>query len=313
MPTRQLELKMPRLLILGHTGFVGKHVTEAASIREGLEVVVPPIDFEVGDTQSVATAIQAADPDWILHLAAQSSVAESLQQPIKTYHVNTIGTANVVNAAVQSGFVGRLLFVSSADVYGAVEATALPIKESQPAAPRNPYAASKLAAEAICLEAARRTGFDVVIARPFNHIGPGQDTRFAVASFAAQIAAIAAGNRSSTLAVGDLSVERDFTDVRDVIRAYFTLFERGRRADIYNVCTGVSHQLEHVLRQLILVADIEVRIQVDESRLRNSETPRLVGDNDKLRLLGWRPQIPFSQTVREIYEHALDALKQTKQ
>lgn len=304
---------MARLLILGHSGFVGKHVIEAAALRKNLEVVVPPPDFEVGDTQSVATALQAAQPDWILHLAAQSSVAESLQQPVTTYQVNTLGTANVVNAAVQGGFAGRLLFVSSADVYGAVEASALPIKESQPAAPRNPYAASKLAAEAICLEAARRTGFDVVIARPFNHIGPGQDTRFAVPSFAAQIAAIAAGNRSATLAVGDLSVERDFTDVRDVIRAYFTLFEQGNRGDIYNVCTGISHPLEHVLRQLILVAGTEIRIQVDETRLRASETPRLVGDNDKLRLLGWRPQIPLSQTVKEIYEHALDALKQTKQ
>ena len=192
MPTRQLELKMPRLLILGHSGFVGKHVIEAALLRTELEVVVPPAHFDVSDTQSVATAIQAAEPDWVLHLAAQSSVAESLQQPIKTYQINTIGTANVVNAAVQSGFAGRLLFVSSADVYGAVEPAALPIKESQPAAPRNPYAASKLAAEAVCLEAARRSDLDVVIARPFNHIGPGQDTRFAVASFAAQIAAIAA-------------------------------------------------------------------------------------------------------------------------
>ncbi len=201
----------------------GRFVVEAE-----LEVVLPPPHFDVSDAQSVATALQSAEPDWVLHLAAQSSVAESLQQPIKTYQINTIGTANVVNAAVQSGFAGRLLFVSSADVYGAVEATALPIKESQPGAPRNPYAASKLAAEAICLEASRRSGFDVVIARPFNHIGPGQDTRFAVASFAAQIAAIAARNHSPTLAVGDLSVERDFTDVRDVIRAYFTLFERGQ-------------------------------------------------------------------------------------
>jgi len=304
---------MPRLLILGHSGFVGKHVIEAALGRVEVEVVLPPPHFDVSDAQSVATALQSAEPDWVLHLAAQSSVAESLQQPIKTYQVNTIGTANVVNAAVQRGFAGRLLFVSSADVYGAVEPAALPIKESQPAAPRNPYAASKLAAEAICLEASRRSGFDVVIARPFNHIGPGQDTRFAVASFAAQIAAIAARNHSPTLAVGDLSVERDFTDVRDVIRAYFTLFERGHRGDIYNVCSGVSHRLELVLQQLIGASDTEIRIEVDESRLRSSEAPRLVGDNGKLRSLGWRPQIPLSQTVRDIYQHALNALQQTKQ
>ena len=120
-----------------------------------------------------------------------------------------------------------------------------------------------------------------MIARPFNHIGPGQDARFAVASFAAQIAAIAAGERPPTLAVGDLSVERDFSDVRDVVSAYFTLFERGDRGDVYNVCSGVGHRLDYVLRQLVLAAGTEVRIEVDQSRLRTSETPRLVGDNRK--------------------------------
>lgn len=298
---------MPRLLVLGHNGFVGTHVLVKARARDDLEVAVPASDFDVRSTRSVAETISAARPDWILHLAAQSSVADSLKQPVETYLVNTIGTANVVSSALDSGFAGRMLFVSSADVYGAVNLSALPIAESQPAAPRNPYAASKLAAEIVCLEAARRSGLDVVIARPFNHIGPGQDTRFVVASFAAQIAAIAAGERPVTLAVGDLSVERDFSDVRDVVTAYFTLLERGDRGAVYNVCSGVGHQLDYVLRQLVVAARTEVRIEVDPSRLRTSETPRLVGDNQKLRSLGWRPQIPLSQTLNEIFEQAFNA------
>lgn len=298
---------MSRLLILGHNGFVGRHLLERARAREDIEVAVPASDFDVRNPRSVVEAISAAEPDWIVHLAAQSSVAESLKQPVETYSVNTIGTANVVSSALETGFTGRMLFVSSADVYGAVESTALSITESQPAAPRNPYAASKLAAEIVCLEAARRNSLDVVIARPFNHIGPGQDARFVVASFAAQIAAIAAGERAPILAVGDLSVERDFSDVRDVVTAYFTLLERGDRGAIYNICSGIGHQLDHVLRQLMLAARMEVRIEVDQSRLRTSETQRLVGDNRKLRSLGWRPQIPLSQTLNEIFEQAFNA------
>ncbi len=298
---------MPRLLLLGHGGFVGRHVIEAAALNPNVEVNVPPDDFDIRDTQSVSRVVAAARADWILHLAAQSSVAASLQRPIETYQVNVIGTANVVSAALESGFAGRLLFVSSADVYGSVNAAQLPIRESQPAAPRNPYAASKLAAEAVCLEAVHRSGLDVLIARPFNHIGPGQDARFAVAGFAAQIAAIAAGERASTLAVGDLSVERDFTDVRDVVRAYFALFEQGECGGVYNVCSGNGLRLEHVLQQLVLAAQTEVRIEVDRMRLRSSETPRLVGDNAKLRALGWRPQISLSQTLDDVYQQALGA------
>lgn len=296
---------MSRLLVFGHSGFVGTHVLECARARDGIDVVVPPSDLDIRKGPEVDDAIRAAEPDWILHLAGQSSVADSLRQPTETYSVNTLGTANVVSSAVACGFQGRMLFVSSADVYGMVDPAAEPIGESQPAAPRNPYAASKLAAEIICLEAVRRGGLDVVIARPFNHIGPGQDSRFVVASFAEQIAAIVRGERPSTLAVGDLSVERDFCDVRDVVDAYFTLFERGVRGDVYNVCSGIGYRLDYVLDQLVLAAGTAVSIEVEESRLRTSETPRLVGDNQKLQALGWRPQIPLSQTLTDIFRRAL--------
>ena len=282
---------------------------QGARYRADIEVVVPAADLDIRKAPAVAEAIRLAEPDWILHLAAQSSVADSVRQPMETYSINTIGTANVVSSAIACGFQGRMLFVSSADVYGTVDAAALPIKESQPGAPRNPYAASKFAAEIICLEAARRSSLDVVIARPFNHIGPGQDSRFVVASFAEQIAAIARGERASTIAVGDLSVERDFCDVRDVVDAYFVLFERGRCGDVYNVCSGVSNRLDYVLEQLVLAAGVAVQIEVDESRLRISETPRLVGDNHKLQALGWRPQIPLSQTLKDVFKCAFERVQ----
>lgn len=295
---------MSRLLIFGHSGFVGTHVLKVARSRPDIEIVVPSAELDIRFASAISDAISAAEPDWILHLAGQSSVADSLRQPVDTYSVNTMGTANIVSAAVACGFRGRVLFVSSADVYGTVDSTALPISESQPAAPRNPYAASKLAAEIICLEAVRRCHLDMVIARSFNHIGPGQDARFAVASFAEQIAAIARHERPATLAVGDLSVERDFCDVRDVVEAYFVLLERGNRGDVYNVCSGVSHRLDYVLAQLVLAAGVAVQIEVDQSRLRVSETPRLVGDNQKLKALGWKPQIPLSQTLKDVFKYA---------
>ena len=298
---------MSRLLILGHNGFVGRHIREVARGREDIETVIPLSDLDVRNAEAVADAISVAEPDWILHLAAQTSVADSLKRPVETYSINTIGTANIVSSALDCGFTGRLLFVSSAEVYGAVDPSVLPILESQPTAPRNPYAASKLAAEIVCLEAVRRSGLDVVIARPFNHIGPGQDTRFVVGSFAAQIAAIAAGERPSILAVGDLSVERDFSDVRDVASAYLTLFERGDRGGVHNVCSGIGHRLDDVLAQLVLAAATKVRIEVDQARLRTSETPRLVGDNRKLQALGWRPQIPLSKTLEDVFQQALNA------
>ena len=298
---------MSRLLVLGHNGFVGTHVLESARAHTDIEIVVPQPDFDVRNTRSVAETINDARPDWILHLAAQSSVADSLKQPIETYSINTIGTANVVSAAVDRRFTGRMLFVSSADVYGTVDPSALPIGESQPAAPRNPYAASKLAAEFVCLEAVRRSGLDVVIARPFNHIGPGQDTRFVVASFAAQIAAIAAGDRLSSLTVGDLSIERDFSDVRDVVSAYLTLLQRGERGVVYNVCSGVARRLDYVLQQLMNAAKTQVRIEVDHARFRVSETPCLVGDNRRLQSLGWKPQIALPQTLNDVFESAFNA------
>src|SRR5688572_2684475 len=300
---------MSRLLIFGHSGFVGTHLLQGARYRADIEVLVPAADLDIRKAPAVAEAIRLAEPDWILHLAAQSSVADSVRHPMETYSINTMGTANVVSSAIACGFQGRMLFVSSADVYGTVDAAALPIKESQPGAPRNPYAASKLAAEIICLEAARRSSLDVVIARPFNHIGPGQDSRFVVASFAEQIASIARGERASTIAVGDLSVERDFCDVRDVVDAYFVLFERGRCGDVYNVCSGVSNRLDYVLAQLVLAAGVAVQIKVDESRLRISETPRLVGDNHKLQALGWRPQIPLSQTLKDVFKCAFERVQ----
>jgi GDP-4-dehydro-6-deoxy-D-mannose reductase len=277
---------------------------DVARSRTNVEIAVAADDFDVRDTTSVLNLFAESKPDRVLHLAAQSSAAESLEQPIETYQVNVIGTANVVHAACASDFRGRLLFISSADVYGAVDAAALPITESQVPFPRNPYAASKLAAEAVCLEASRRNRFEVIVARPFNHLGPGQDSRFAIANFAAQLAAIASGDRPPILTVGDVSVERDFTDVRDVVRAYFRLLEQGSSGEIYNVCSGTGHRLEDVLQRLLRTSGVEVEIRVDESRLRGSEAPRMVGDNTKLKSLGWEPQIPLSQTLHDILERS---------
>jgi GDP-4-dehydro-6-deoxy-D-mannose reductase len=215
-----------------------------------------------------------------------------------------MGTARLAHAV--RGYAGgapRIVFASSAEVYGARDAGEYPIVETLDLRPRNPYAASKAAAEAILLGESRSFGTDVVVARAFNHIGPGQDERFVVASFAAQLARIAAGG-TPKLFVGNLETARDFLDVRDVVAAYIALARDGERGEVYNVCSGRAVAIRDVLRELIAIARAPVEVREDPERKRGgAEIPLLVGNPAKLRArTGWEPKIPLVRSLREIYE-----------
>jgi GDP-4-dehydro-6-deoxy-D-mannose reductase len=198
----------------------------------------------------------------------------------------------------------RLVFTSSAEIYGAQPPHAYPLRETTVPSPANPYAASKAAAEMLLLGEARAFGLDVVIARAFNHIGPGQSDRFAVASFAAQLAAIAAGGPPQ-LYVGNLDAKRDFLDVRDVVRAYIALAKRGAPGEIYNVCSGTARSMRDVLRELIIAAHVPVEVRDDPARMRPADVPLSLGDASKLReATGWEPRVPFAASIRDIYDAA---------
>lgn len=289
------------MLVTGLKGFVGSYCAEQMDTcdladAEGL--------VDLRDPVRLAEAVQFLAPENVLHLAAQSSVPASIENPRETYEVNFLGTLNLMRAMQLAGFKGTMLYVGSADVYGAVPQEHLPITEQCAARPLNPYAVSKVAAEALCYQWSRSAPFKIVIARPFNHIGPRQSTQFAVADFARQIVACRNGKAPPCLRVGDIDTTRDFTDVRDIVRAYAALLADGRNGESYNVCSGVERSMRQIIDALCEVCGVKMEIQVAPDRLRATEQRRMCGSFAKLKAdTGWSPSIPFDQTLRDIVDY----------
>jgi GDP-4-dehydro-6-deoxy-D-mannose reductase len=239
-------------------------------------------------------------PDAIYHLAAMTHVGESWDDPSRVLRVNVLGTAEVLAAARTLPGSPRVLVVSSAEVYGVVRPEQLPLNEKTPAAPASPYAASKLAAEAVALQAWR--GFDqpVLVVRPFNHIGPGQSPNFFVPALAKRIVE-AKRSGAGSLSVGTLSTRRDFTDVRDVVGAYRLLVERGEPGTVYNVCSGRDVAMAEVAAQLLELAGADLTFETDPALVRPVDVPVLRGDASLLRsTTGWEPTIPLATTLADV-------------
>jgi GDP-4-dehydro-6-deoxy-D-mannose reductase len=240
----------------------------------------------------------------VVHLAAQSHVPQSWSDPAHTLAVNVCGTANLLNALAGTGFRGRLLYVSSADVYGSVPPPALPVTEQAPLAPRSPYASSKVAAEVLCRQWARTRQLDVVIARPFNHTGAGQRAEFVLPGFAREIAAIKLGRKAPQVLAGDLDVTRDFLDVRDVVNAYLALLARGNSGETYNVCSGREVHIGDVLHRLIALAGVQAGVAVDPARFRPSEQRRMCGSHARITAdTGWVARIGLDQTLQQLLDY----------
>lgn len=292
-----------RSLITGGRGFVGTWLAD--HLREqGDEVVA--IDYEVDVTDPVALleAVTAAAPDAIYHLAALTHVGESWKDPLQVLQVNVIGTAALLAAARQCGTDPRVLVTSSAEVYGAVtDPSLMPLDELTPTAPLTPYAASKLAAEALIGQAFRGHGQEVIVVRPFNHIGPGQTPNFAVPALAKRI--VEADRREdSSIAVGNLAARRDFTDVRDVVKAYRLLIESGTPGEVYNVCSGHDVAIEEIATTLLRLAGTSLEFKTDPALTRPVEVPVLRGDPTRLQhATGWKPEIPLEQTLADVLEY----------
>jgi len=284
-----------KLLLTGANGFVGHYVQAV------LPCVPLPDGLDLRDRAALTAAVAAIRPDAVLHLAAQSFVPASFENPNETFEINFTGTLNLLEALQAAEFRGRLLFVGSGDTYGQVAEDALPVREDHPLRPRNPYAVSKVAAEALCYQWSQTSGFEIVMVRPFNHIGPGQSPRFAIADFARQVAEIRLGRRAPVLQVGDIDVTRDFTDVRDVVRAYGLLLEQGRNGEVYNVCSGREYRIRDLLQRLIALAGVEAAIEQDPARLRRAEQRRMVASFAALhRDTGWRPAIPVEDSLQDL-------------
>lgn len=310
-----------RVLVTGANGFVGRHLIGEllrrgdaeiwAGTLEGVAVeelgpgTVEWVPLDITSDDSVRTAVASCTPDRVFHLAGQSSVGRSFAAPLETWEINATGTLRLLDA-LQRECAGktRFLMVSSAEVYGRVEDAAQPIRESAPTNPLTPYGSSKAAAELCALQFAEIGAADVVVARSFNHVGPGQDTRFVLPSIARQLAEMRRGVQEPVLRVGNLSVRRDFLDVRDVVQAYLRMMDAGASGSVYNVSSGEEHPLREIVEYLVRLSGTGARIEEDAARIRPADIPRLVGDSTRLRAVGWAPRIPLEQSLRDVLEDA---------
>lgn len=305
-----------RILITGATGFVGRHLARRLRSR-GHEVHgtclrrTSPLEWpanipltlcDIRNRKEVQSLLARISPHYICHLAAQSSVTKSLRSLRQVIRTNFWGTYHLLESAWQIVPTSRLLIVTSGDCYGQQPLKRLPVTESGCLHPQNPYAISKAAADMLSYYYHRKLGLNVVRARPFNHTGPGQSPHFVCSDFARQVAAIDLGLRPPVLQVGNLSVKRDFTDVRDVVRAYEQLITHGKPGEAYNIGSGRAVSLREITQILLSFSHRVIRVSVQTHRLRGGEPLLHYGSNGKIRkLTGWKPIHPLHKTLRDLY------------
>jgi GDP-4-dehydro-6-deoxy-D-mannose reductase len=318
---------MKRLLVTGANGFVGTSLWAAADLLQQSQVELiafPPAgDVDLTNAAAVESAVaqitELHQVDWVLHLAAQSHVPTSFAQPALTFSTNVGGTHNLLSALAKhhkAGSALRVLFVSSGDVYGAVEAAALPITEARMPEPRSPYAHSKVAAEQLALgwryaksNHSDGSALDVMVARPFNHTGPGQRDDFAVPRFASQFAKMKAGKQAQVMRCGNLSVTRDFLDVEQILAAYFAILKNAKSGEIYNISSGVELSMASVVDTLKVISGIDPRIEQEASAMRPGEQSRVVASCAKLaRDTGFTPSVNHRQMIERVFNDYLARL-----
>jgi GDP-4-dehydro-6-deoxy-D-mannose reductase len=294
-----------RALITGGAGFVGRVLQEHLRAF-GDDVVVSDRSLggpDISNRDAVFDHVRDAGAEVVYHLAGQAHVPTSWVDPIGTLRANVEGTQNVLDAARAAG-VQRVLAVTSAEVYGLVTDADLPISEHQPLHPTNPYAASKVAADAVAAAAHLGSGQDVIRLRAFNHIGPGQRADFVAAGLAARIADAEADGVDHIM-VGNLRPRRDFTDVRDVVRAYRLVAEHGLAGEVYNVCSGIDRSIGELAERLIELSGRQLELRPDPDLQRPSDNPILRGDNRRLRsATGWTPELTLDQSLDDVLQDA---------
>ena len=309
-----------RTLITGSSGFVGRHLCRyLLQERPGQELYgigisthslsgVQLQNLDLCEEVATKDYIAALQPTTIYHLAAQAFVPLSFQKPWETLANNIHAQLNVLTACLELPKPPRIVIVSSGEIYGNVRSADLPLGETAPLRPASPYSVSKAAQDLLASQYHISHRLPILRARPFNHFGPGQDARFMAADFARQIAHMETG-APAILKVGNLTTRRDFTDVRDIVRAYVLIAERGEAGAVYNIASGVSRSAKDVARVLRGLTPIRFRVEVQKSRLRPADTPDVVGDASRLcAATGWSPEITFEQSLRDLLDDSRQQL-----
>lgn len=308
-----------RLLITGITGFVGSYVAEHA-LAQGAEVFgsirwrsktdnidhlrskVTLIESDLRDLSSVRALLEAANPTHVIHLAAQSFVHASWKTPAETLTTNILAQVNLLEGLRGLKMSPRFLVIGSSEEYGFVEDDELPIKETNPLRPLSPYAVSKVGQDLMGYQYWKSYGMLIIRSRAFNHEGPRRGDVFVTSNFARQVAEIEAGLRDPVILVGDLTPRRDYSDVRDIVRGYWALLERGEPGEVYNLCSGRTWSIQQVLDFLLEQSRVkDIKVQVEPSRLRPSDVMVLEGDPSKVeKATGWKVEIPFERTLKDL-------------
>ena len=311
-----------KALITGISGFAGSHLAEFL-LKKGYKVYGTFYDkgtfsnlngfidriilyqCDIRNYDSLKIIIKKVHPDEIYHLAAISFVPISLKNPKLTFDTNLYGTLNLYQAIIELRFNPKILFVGSADEYGIVNENDLPIKENCSLRPVNPYSISKASADFLSYFYFKNYHLKIIRVRPFNHIGPRQAPNFVCSDFAKQIVEIEKGIKiEPIIKVGNLKAKRDFTDVRDIVRAYWLAIQKGKTGEVYNLCAGRCVQIKELLNNFLELSSKKIEIMKDSKRIRTSDNPILQGDCSKIReRCGWKPEIPFDKTLKDILKY----------
>lgn len=307
---------MKKGLVIGAAGFVGNYLLnemqavgmEAYATKLAHEKLEHPFavvhDLDIMDKDAVVSLLFEIRPDYIFHLAAQSSVGLAWKNPSLTIDVNIKGSVNVMDGVRELFYKPRVLLIGSGEEYGHVNSGEIPIVEDTLLRPGNIYAATKACQNMIGSIYARAYDMELMMVRAFNHIGPGQAPMFVVSDFCKQVAEIEKGLREPVMMVGNLTAKRDFTDVRDVVKAYVKLIEFGQSGETYNVGNGNAQAIQDILNLIVSMSDKKIDVRTDPNKIRPVDVPIIEADITKLnQLTGWRPQIPLEQTIRETLDY----------
>lgn len=305
-----------KIFITGATGFAGRHLVDLLKLSDfqirgtcfperpehcpdlnGIDLLY--LDLQKED--DVSNVVKSIKPDWIVHLAAVSSVGYSWKHRRKTLETNLMGTFSLLESARRHVPQARVLFVSSCEVYGLLEPVERSLKEEDSPKIANPYAFTKVCGELLCEFYNQIENLDIIISRSFPHTGPGQSADFVFSDWAYQIAKIEKSSSEPIITVGNLDVRRDYSDVRDVVRAYVLLLEKGKKGEVYNVCSGEAPSLKEILDILLSFSSKDIEVHVDPQKLRKTDIPLLLGNNQKIkREIGWTPEIQLKQTLEDL-------------